>query len=186
MVYLYAKAIHIIFVICWMSGLFYMPRLFIYHTEARDKGREAYDVLHREFSKMEKLLWWVITTPAMYVTVISALVMLFYSPGLLSMGWMHVKLTFVLGMIIYHFTCQNIMYKLAKEESKLTSTKLRLFNEVATVLLFAIVFTVVLKSALNWIFGVVGLLVLSIFLMMAVKLYKKFRNKNTSSKTLNS
>jgi len=177
MVYLYAKAVHIIFVICWMSGLFYMPRLFIYHTEAKDKSQEAFDVLHKEFSKMEKLLWWVITTPAMYITVFSALVMLWYSPGLLSMGWMHVKLTFVLGMIIYHFTCQKIMFKLSRQESKLTSTKLRLFNEVATVLLFAIVFTVVLKSALNWIFGVLGLLILSIALMMAVKLYKKYRNK---------
>jgi putative membrane protein len=57
MVYLYAKAVHIIFVICWMSGLFYMPRLFIYHTEAKDKSQEAFDVLHKEFSKMEKLLW---------------------------------------------------------------------------------------------------------------------------------
>src|SRR5690606_39987510 len=87
MLYLYAKAIHIIFVICWMAGLFYMPRLFIYHTEAKDKGAQAYGVLHEQFMVMERRLWWVITTPAMYITVASALTMLYLNPVLLTLGW---------------------------------------------------------------------------------------------------
>lgn len=115
MIYLYAKAVHIIFVICWMAGLFYMPCLFIYHTEAKDKGVEAYAILHKQFTIMENRLWWVITTPAMYITIASALVMLHFNPALLSMGWMQFKLAFVIGLIFYHFKSQQIMYRLRDE-----------------------------------------------------------------------
>ncbi|WP_149525043.1 CopD family protein [Sphingobacterium hotanense] len=175
MLYLYAKAIHIIFVVCWMAGLFYMPRLFIYHTEAKSKSPVEYQVLHKQFTIMENRLWWVITTPAMYITVVSALLMLYINPGLLSMGWMHIKLTFVAGLIAYHFISQQMMFKLRDEKLTWTSNKLRMWNEVSTLILFAIVFLVVLKSSLNWIFGVMGLLGLSILLMILIKLYKKYR-----------
>jgi len=158
-----------------MAGLFYMPRLFIYHTEAKDQSKEAYTVLHKQFSIMENRLWWVITTPAMYITVFSALVMLYVNPSLLQMGWMHVKLLFVAAMIAYHFISQRMMFNLRDEKSTLSSSKLRMWNEVSTVLLFSIVFTVVLKSALNWIYGVVGLLSLAIVLMILIKAYKKYR-----------
>lgn len=80
MIYLYAKAIHIIFVICWMAGLFYIVRLFIYHTEAKQKGELAYGILHRQFIVMESKLWWIITTPAMYLAVLAGLTMLYLSP----------------------------------------------------------------------------------------------------------
>lgn len=175
MIYLYAKAIHIIFVICWMAGLFYMPRLFIYHTEAKGKSSEAYAVLHEQFTIMENRLWWVITTPAMVITILSALFMLYYNPSLLNMGWMQLKLLFVAAMVAYHFKTQQIMYMLRDENSKWTSNQLRLWNEVSTILLFAIVFLVILKSTLNWIFGVLGILGLSITLMLLVKAYKKYR-----------
>lgn len=175
MLYLYAKSIHIIFVVCWMAGLFYMPRLFIYHTEAKSKPADVYRILHPEFSIMENRLWWVITTPAMYITVLSACVMLYVNPTLLQMGWMHVKLGFVACMLLYHFITQRIMFQLRDERSTWTSAKLRMWNEVSTVLLFAIVFTVVLKSTINWIYGVVGLVGLAILLMILIKAYKNYR-----------
>ncbi|SKB48796.1 putative membrane protein [Parapedobacter luteus] len=177
MLYLYAKAVHIIFVITWMAGLFYMVRLFIYHTEARQKSVQEYQVLHRQFMQMESKLWWIITTPSMYLAIAAGLTMLYVVPGLLQADWMHVKLTFVLGLVGYHFTCQRIMFKLRSETSKWTSTRLRMWNELATVILFAIVFAVVLKSAVNWIYGVLGLLLLSLMLMLAVKIYKKIRER---------
>lgn len=152
-----------------------MPRLFIYHTEAKGRGQVEYDILHKQFSLMENRLWWVITTPAMYITVVSALFMLYLSPGLLNMGWMHVKLLFVAGMIFYHFKTQQLMFKLRDGISRWTSQQLRLWNEVSTVLLFAIVFIVILKSSLNWIFGVAGLMGLAVLLMILIKLYKKYR-----------
>src|SRR5690606_12956764 len=119
----------------------------------------------------------VITTPAMYLTVLGGLVMLQQAPSLLQAGWMHVKLAFVLGLISYHFVCQKIMFKLRNEQSRWTSGGLRMFNEGSTVILFAIVFIVVLKSAVNWIFGALGLIVLAILLMLGVKLYKRVRQK---------
>lgn len=175
MIYLYAKAIHIIFVICWMAGLFYMPRLFIYHTEARSKSAVEYAVLHQQFMVMERRLWWVITTPAMYITIASALLMLYINPVLLQMGWMQMKLLFVAGMVVYHFMSQRMMYRLREGRSGWTSGQLRMWNEVSTMLLFAIVFVVVLKSALNWVYGFLGLVGLSIILMLLIKLYKKYR-----------
>ncbi len=177
MLYLYAKAVHIIFVITWMAGLFYMVRLFIYHTEANKRSREAYQILHEEYMRNERLLWWIITTPSMYMTVAAGIVMLCVNPAWLQAPWMHVKLAFVLGLIGYHFVCQRIMYKLRDETNGWTSTQLRLWNELATVLMFAIVFLVVLKNAIGWVFGVLGLILLSVILMVAVKWYKKIRER---------
>lgn len=167
-----------------MAGLFYIVRLFVYHTEAKLKSHDEYQVLHKQFMIMESKLWWVIATPSMYVTVIAAVIMLCINPALLQTPWMHVKLCFVLALIIYHFRCQHIMKALKEGTSKWTSTQLRLWNEVATIILFAIVFIVVLKSAFNWIYGVVGLLILSIVLMIAVKIYKRYRHKGDSPQDL--
>lgn len=175
MIYLYAKALHIIFMICWMAGLFYMPRLFIYHTEAKQKPDIEYQVLHKQFVVMERRLWWIITTPAMYFTVVSALIMLYLSPGLLNQSWMHVKLTFVVGLLFYHFKSQHIMTLLAAERLTWSSSKLRMWNEVSTIILFAIVFLVVFRSAIDWVYGVLGLVGFAILLMMLIKLYKRYR-----------
>ncbi|WP_200864790.1 CopD family protein [Arcticibacter svalbardensis] len=176
--YLYVKAIHIIFVVCWMAGLFYIVRLFIYHIEANDKTEQEKIVLHPQFELMESRLWNVITTPAMLISLLAGVYMLYLNPYLLEMDWMWVKLSFVVGLLIYHFICQNIMLQLRKGIFKWTSMQLRIWNEVATLLLFAIVFVVILKNALNWIYGLVGLFVFMIIIMIAVKIYKYFRLKN--------
>ena len=175
--YPYLLSIHIIFVVCWMAGLFYMVRLFIYHTEAQAKPEPDRTILSNQFEIMESKLWWIITTPSMYLVIAAAIGMLYIRPFWLQQPWMHVKLTFVLGLIIYHFICQNKMNQMRKGIYTWTSTQLRLWNELATLLLFAIVFLVVLKNAVNWIYGVIGIIVLSIVLMMAVKIYKHFRTK---------
>lgn len=175
MLYLYAKSLHIIFMVCWMAGLFYMPRLFIYHTEARQKTKEEFGVLHAQFILMERRLWWVIATPAMWITIASALVMLYLSPSLLSQPWMHIKLAFVVCLIAYHFKTQHLMFLLANGRSKWTSSQLRLWNEVSTIILFAIVFLVIFRSAVDWIFGVIGLIGLAILLMTFIKVYKRYR-----------
>lgn len=175
--YQYILAIHIIFVVCWMAGLFYMVRLFIYHTEAQDKPEPARTILSEQFEVMERKLWWIIATPSMYLVLAAGITMLCLAPGWLQMGWMHIKLLFVIGLIAYHFICQHKMNQMRKGVYKWTSTQLRLWNELATLLLFAIVFLVVLKNSLNWIFGVVGIVAFSCVLMSAVKVYKYFREK---------
>ncbi|WP_432709479.1 CopD family protein [Pedobacter sp.] len=177
MAYLYVLAVHIIFVVSWMAGLFYSVRLFIYHTEANDRPEHERLILQREYEKIEHKLWYIITTPAMVLTVVAGITMIVLRPGLLKMPWLHVKLAFVIGLLAYHFTCQHIMNQLKNGVFKLSSFKLRLWNEVATIFLVAIVFTVVLKSAVDWLYGLVGLLLFSTVIMMAVKWYKSYRKK---------
>lgn len=177
MAYLYVQAVHIIFVVSWMAGLFYSVRLFIYHTEANDKPEHERLILQREYEKIEHKLWHIITTPAMVLTVAAGVTMIVLRPGLLKMPWLHVKLAFVIGLLAYHFICQRIMNQLKNGVFKLSSFKLRLWNEVATILLVAIVFTVVLKSAVDWLYGLIGLLLFSTVIMMAVKWYKSYRKK---------
>ena len=92
-------------------------------------------------------------------------------------GWMHIKLSFVVGLYIYQFACHRIYKKLQNDEVTYTSNGMRLFNEVPTLVLFSVIFLVILRHELNWIFGVLGLLGLSILLMILFKLYKRYREK---------
>lgn len=176
--YLYILAVHIIFVVCWMAGLFYIVRLFIYHTEANERPETERKILQDQFVIMEHKLWYIITVPAMVLTVLAGAGMIATRPGLLHAPWLHVKLLFVVFLLAYHFLCQGILKQLKRGVYKMSSTQLRLWNELATILLFAIVFTVVLKSAVDWIYGLAGLVALAVVLMIAVKLYKNYRKKH--------
>ena len=178
MAYLYIQAIHIIFVVSWMAGLFYIVRLFVYHIEANEKSETERVVLQRQFVLMEHKLWYYITTPAMVLTVLAGGGMLYINPALLSANWMLVKLGFVVALLAYHFICQRIMGQLKQGIFRWSSTQLRLWNEVATILLVAIVFTVVLKSSVDWIYGLGGLIVFAVVIMTAVKIIKRYRLKS--------
>jgi len=175
--YNYILAIHIIFVVCWFAGLFYIVRLFIYHREAQDKPEPEKSILSKQFEVMERRLWNVIAIPSMILVLAAGITMLCLVPGWLKQPWMHIKLTFVLLLVVYHFTCQNIIRQMRNGIFKWSSTKLRVWNEVATIFLFAIVFLAVLKDSLSWIYGIVGLLAFTMIIMSAVKIYKYYRTK---------
>ena len=175
--YQYVLAIHIIFVVCWMAGLLYMVRLFIYHTEAQEKPEMERKILSDQFQIMERKLWYIITVPSMVLVVIAGISMLFIIPGWLNQPWMQIKLAFVVGLLVYHFICQNKMKQMAKGVFNWSSTQLRVWNEVATIILFAIVFLVVLKNTIGWVFGIVGLLGFTTLIMVMVKIYKNYRTK---------
>lgn len=172
------KALHIIFMVSWFAGLFYIVRLFIYHAEANEKTQIEKDILHQQFELMQWRLWYIITTPAMYLTVVFGVLMLMANSSLLQLPWMHVKLTLVVLLLVYHFICQSIMNNQKNKTSALTSNKLRLWNELATLFLVAIVFIVELQHTMNWIGGVVGFFGVGITLMIGIKLYKKYRKNN--------
>lgn len=176
--YYYILSVHIIFVVSWMAGLFYSVRLFIYHTEANDRPEPDRTILQKEYEKIEAKLWNIITTPAMILTVLAGVTMVYIRQDLLSTPWFHVKMGFVVLLLVYHFICQNIMKQLKLGKFKNSSFQLRLWNEVATILLVAIVFTVVLKSAVDWVFGLIGLIIFSMVIMLAVKWYKHYRKKH--------
>ncbi|NNC69630.1 MAG: CopD family protein [Flavobacteriaceae bacterium] len=174
--FLNLKALHIIFVITWFAGLFYIVRLFIYHTEAQEKPEPDKSILQKQYKLMSKRLWLIITWPSALLASIFAIWMLYQNPIYLEMPWMHVKLVFVGLLYVYHLLCHKIYKEFQKDIIKYSSNKLRIWNEVATIILFATVFVVVFKNAVNWIYGVIGLLLFTIVLMFAIKLYKRMRN----------
>jgi putative membrane protein len=175
--YFYIKAIHIIFVVSWMAGLFYGVRLFIYHTEAQDRPETERNILTAEYERIERRLWNIIATPAMIMTLVAGIIMVFLDNSLLQQNWLMVKLCFVVGLVGYHLICTNMIQQMRNGVFKWTSFQLRLWNEVATIFLFAIVFLAVLKSAVDWIYGMLGLIAFAMIIMSAVKIYKNYRVK---------
>jgi putative membrane protein len=181
--YLYVKALHIIFVVTWFAGLFYIPRLFIYQTEAEDKLEPAKSILQTQFKLMSKRLWYIITWPSAILASIFGIWLIYLNPVWLEQPWMLVKLAFVLALYFYHGFCQNIYNKLQKDIVKYSTFKLRIFNEVSTIILFAVVFLVTVKSAISWVWGVVGILLFGVLIMLGIKLYKRIREKRGWDKT---
>ena len=174
----YIKALHIIFVVSWFAGLFYIVRLFIYFAEAEEKEETAKTILQTQYKLMSKRLWYIITWPSAILASFFAFWMLYLEPSYLLMPWMHVKLSFVLALYFYHAGCHKVFVQQQKGIVKFTSFKLRIWNEVATILLFAIVFLVVLKSTISWVWGVVGIILFGLLIMLGIKLYKNIRKKN--------
>ena len=179
--FLYLKALHIIFVVTWFAGLFYIVRLFIYHVEAEKKESPAKEILQTQYKLMSKRLWYIITWPSCILACGFAIWMLYQNPDLLLANWMLIKLGFVGLLILYHLSCQRIYNNLQNDIIKTTSFKLRMFNEVSTILLFAIVFLVVLKNTISWIWGVVGIIAIGVLLMAGIKLYKRVRASNNEA-----
>lgn len=179
MIYDYIKALHLIFMVSWFAGLFYMVRLLIYFREAADKSVAEKEILQPQFIIMMQRLWWIITTPAMILTVVFGLWMLYLnSDYLLKAPWMHLKLGFVGLLLIYHFYTQKLLRSCQNGQIHWGSNHLRIWNEVATLFLVSIVFLVVLKNQLSWINGTVGFFGVGILLMLGIKLYKKLRKSS--------
>ncbi|NAS10847.1 CopD family protein [Poritiphilus flavus] len=176
--YNYIKALHLIFVITWFAGLFYIPRLFIYHIEASEKASPEKEILSKQLKLMSKRLWFIITWPSAILATVFAIWLLLLMPSWLAQGWMHVKLAFVVLLFAYHLRTHQIYKQLQRDDIRYTSRFMRIWNEGATLILFAVIFLVVLKSAFNWIYGLVGILVLAVLLMLGIRLYKRIRDKN--------
>ena len=181
--YNYIKSLHLIFVITWFAGLFYIVRLFVYQIEASKKDSPEKEILQKQYKIMTYRLWYIITWPSAVLSSIFAFWMLFftdYGNAWLHQPWMHVKLGFVFALYLYHWKCQIIFNELQKDEVKYSNNWMRLFNEGATIILFAVVFLVILKNAVNWIYGVIGIFLFSIIIMLGFKFYKKIRERNQS------
>ncbi|WP_179021531.1 CopD family protein [Winogradskyella forsetii] len=176
--YNYIKSLHLIFVITWFAGLFYIPRLFVYQIEAFHKPSPEKEILGKQLKLMAKRLWFIITWPSAILATLFAIWLMILMPSWLHQGWMHVKLLFVLLLFIYHYKTHLYYKQLQKDEVKVTSNYMRIWNEGATFILFAVVFLVILKNSINWIFGVLGIVVLGILIMLGFKLYKNIRSKN--------
>ena len=173
MLYNYIKALHIIFVVTWFSGMFYIVRLFIYNTEAGSKSAPAGEILRDQFIVMIKRLWWGITWPSAILTLIFGGWM-WYLLGSTPV-WLLVKLHFVAGLFLYHLSLHYLYRQQMSSIFKYSSQKLRIWNEVATLFLVAIVMLAVVKESMSWVRGVVGLILLGLALMVVIRVYKKAR-----------
>lgn len=180
--YNYLKALHITFIVTWFAGMFYIVRLFIYNTEANEKPEPEKSILQKQFGIMIKRLWFGITWP-------SAILTLVLGPWVMLNGnwdktlsdpagrWLLIKLFFVIGLYIYHFTLHSIYKQEMNGVFKYSSQKLRVWNEVATIFLIAIVMLATVKQAMSFVWGLIGLIGFVIILMSAIKIYKAVREK---------
>ena len=180
--YAYLKALHIIFIVTWFAGLFYMPRFFIYATEAGDKPDPEKTILRTQFAVMMKRLWYGITWPSAILTLILGSYVMYEGNWYLTVfeeggRWLLLKLGFVVLLYLYQFSLQRILSQELRGEFKYSSQQLRMWNEVATVLLIAIVMLVVVKQSMSMVWGVVGIIAFIFLLLGAIALYKKIRGK---------
>ncbi|MDR3716259.1 MAG: CopD family protein [Puia sp.] len=173
--YNYIKALHIIFIITWFSGLFYIVRLFIYNAEAAARPEPEKGILQKQFATMIKRLWCIITWPSAILTLIFGPWMLYLMGSVPT--WLWIKLSFVAGLYLYHFSLQIIFKQQMAGNFKYTSQQLRVWNEIATIFMVAIVMLVVVKQNMSWAWGLAGLFIFVILLMSAVKIYKYFRTR---------
>ena len=174
---LYIKALHIIFVITWFAGLFYIVRLFVYHSESDSKPEPERSILKNHFKIAERRLWYGITWPSAVGTYIFGFWYLFRLYGTSIPDWLLLKLGFVLGLTIYHLICHKIFNQYQSDKIKYSSMQMRLWNEAATVFLITIVFIVELKNLTNWVWGLGGLIIFSLLLIAAIRIYKRIREK---------
>lgn len=176
MSYLAIKATHIIGFVAWFAGLFYIVRLFIYHTEALARPDEERRILVPQFLLMQRRLWYGITWPAMIVTVSGGL-WLAALYGQWQLPWVHLKLASVGVLAVYHLICGRIFRQLRAGNSRWSSHALRIWNEVATLLLIAIVCVAVLKDGILHAWAPMLLVLISIILLVAISIYARLRHK---------
>lgn len=175
--FLYSKAVHIIFVITWFSGMFYLVRLFVYCREANDMPEPDRSILQKQLGIMSRRLLFGITWPSAILTLFLGLWLLYLYPSVPV--WLQIKLVLVCLLFFYHYSL-HVIYKQQKAGIfRYNSRQLRLWNEVPTVLLVAIVMLVVVKQNISLVYGLLGLLGLIAALMGGIGVYRLFREKET-------
>ena len=150
-----------------------MPRLLIYNTEAEEKAEPEKSILHKQFAVMIQRLWLGITWPSAILTVIFGAWMGWLYGSIPE--WLWTKLAFVCGLYAYHFTLQKLYQDQRRGLFKYSSQKLRIWNEVATIFLVAIVMLASVKQSMSFAWGLVGLLIFIVILMAGIRIYKMMR-----------
>ncbi len=173
--YLIIKSIHIIFMVSYFAGIFYLLRLFVYHEEAKDS--EHPETLRNQFEKMIQKLWNIIIVPAGTIMLVTGLSMLFASDfALIRQPWMHIKLTILLLFLGFHLFCWRLCKQiLVSHKSSYSSLQFRKINEIPTLFLFAIIFVVILKQ--NFITYFPKLLISFVVLIIVIFLIVRIVNR---------
>jgi putative membrane protein len=175
MAYHWFKAFHIVGIVAWFAGMFYLPRLFVYHAEANEQAEPARSILRNQYQIMEQRLYSIIMTPAMVLTVAMAIGLVTTEPEVMKDTWLHVKLAIVLLLIGYHHYCKRIIKKLAVDECRMTSQQFRWFNEIPTVLFVLVVLLAVFKNSLPTSPTVWAIAAMVVAMAAAIQLYGRKR-----------
>lgn len=178
--FLTAKALHIVGFVSWFAGLFYIVRLFIYHAEAGERVASERDVLQPQLELMASRLWRIITVPASILTLCAGVYLSWFkavSEGGLP-GWLHLKYALLVGLYAYHLACGSIRRRQAAKTSTWSSRHLRIWNELATMFMVAIVFLAVFKRVQSVPWAVGGLLALGVSLMLGIRLYRRISSSS--------
>jgi protoporphyrinogen IX oxidase len=178
MTYLWFKSFHLIGVVVWFSGLFYLVRLFVYHVEAQEQPEPARTILQQQYQIMEKRLYNLITTPGMIVTLVMAIAMLTIAPEYLKDTWLQVKLGLVVLLVGYHHYCGRLIRQFAAGHFRWNGQHLRALNEVPTVFLVAIVLLVIFKQSLPTDAAVWSIAAMVVVMAATIQLYAKKRRKD--------
>ena len=184
--YLWFKTLHIVGVVVWFAGLFYLVRLFIYHVEAAELDPPIKEAFEEQYMLMERRLVNIITTPGMVLAVSMAVGLLITQPSWLYQSWMQAKLVFVAGLLVYHAFCYRLMGQLARGECRWSGRQLRALNELPTLILVIVVMLVVFKNqfptgAATWL--MVGLV---LFMAASIQFYARWRRLQQQSPEKNS
>lgn len=171
------KALHLIFMVTWFAGLFYLVRLFVYHREAESKPEPVKTALKEQYSIMERRLYYIITWPGMVLTLIFGTLMLILNPGYLDSLWIWIKLGMVVLLAVYHVYCGELMRDLQEGKCHLKPFHFRLLNEAPTILLFGIITLAVFRDLSNFLMVFAGLIGLGVVLFIAARLYKSAREQ---------
>lgn len=178
MLYTILKAVHIIFMVSYFAGIFYLVRIFVYYkdTDAFDETKK--NILREQYVFMARRLWNIITVPAGIIMLGSGIFMIILNFGLMKTPWFHLKLTFLIGLAIYHYWSWKKVLQIKNLTGNIlpiSNIKLRQANEIATFILFLVVFTVILKSMVleYWWQLILGFAVLVGLIMATVKLVNK-------------
>jgi putative membrane protein len=182
MLYTVIKAVHIIFMVSYFAGLFYLVRLFVYYKDTDGSEETKRKILREQYVFMARRLWNIITVPAGIIMLLSGLALILLNFGLMKTPWFHLKLTFLVGLGVYHYWSwkkMNQMKTLDGAELPTANIKLRQANEISTFILFLVVFTVILKSSVieYWWQLITGFALLVLVIMMTVKMVNRNKNK---------
>lgn len=171
-------ALHIIFIVTWFAGLFYIVRLFIYHREAQDLPETEKNILSAQYKIMQRRLWYGITWPSAIATfIIGPWLWMAYFPSYITQPFFMLKLAFVFALALYHLQCHAMFKQMQEDVFRKSSFGLRIWNEVASILLVAIVFLIVLKQNNELVWYGIGIFLLAATLYIGIVLYKKNRSK---------
>lgn len=175
MLYSIIKAFHIVFIVSYFAGIFYLVRIFVYYKDTDEFEETKKKILREQYVFMARRLWNIITVPAGIIMLTTGITMIILNLGLMKTPWFHLKLTFLIGLGIYHYWCWKKLNEIKNLHGTNLSTpnlKLRQANEIATFIVFLVVFTVILKSmAIDyWWQLIAGFFVLVVLIMATVKL----------------